>query len=62
MAKIEFVQGENADEMIIKVTGLNLPGKPSSTGKSEVRGFGTQKVVASDGSQVVLGLNCYVRS
>jgi hypothetical protein len=62
MAIVTFEQGENADEVVIRVKNINEKGKPSSTGKSEVRGFGTAKFVASDGSQVVLGLNAYVRS
>jgi len=62
MAKIEFipVEGEQ-DAVLIKVTGLGEKGRPSSTGKSEVRGFGSTKLMASDGAAVVLGLNVYTR-
>jgi hypothetical protein len=61
MAKIEFVQGSNPDEIVIKVTGLNEKGKPSSTGKSEVRGFASHKLIASDGAPINMGLNIYTR-
>jgi hypothetical protein len=61
MAIVTFEQGADKDEVIIRVKNIGEKGKPSSTGKSEVRGFGTAKFMASDGSQVVLGLNAYVR-
>lgn len=61
MAIVTFEKGENQDEVIIRVRNIGEKGKPSSTGKSEVRGFGAHKVMASDGAQVTLGLNVYTR-
>jgi hypothetical protein len=61
MADVTFEKGENQDEIVIRVKNIHVKGRPSSTGKSEVRGFGAYKVMASDGAQVTLGLNVYTR-
>jgi hypothetical protein len=53
---------QKGDKIVITIDTIAGEGKLSSTGKTFLKAFGSGKFLASDGSQVVVGLNAYTKA